>query len=182
MEFYGAMDGAGKFVRGDAVAGLIITGINIVGGLLMGMVYRNLTSAQAFEKYTILTIGDGLVAQIPALLVSTAAGILVTKGASETGARPGDGRPDARQRPRDAPRRRRAGADGAAARHADGAVRDHRRGAVRVLEHGRRARQRIAQRPQAPRQPRPKPEGDDTQPRSRTCSPSTASASRSATA
>ncbi|MFO1032420.1 MAG: flagellar biosynthesis protein FlhA [Planctomycetota bacterium] len=83
MEFYGAMDGAGKFVRGDAVAGLIITGINIVGGLLMGMLYRNQTLGQAFSHYTILTIGDGLVAQIPALLVSTAAGILVTKGASE---------------------------------------------------------------------------------------------------
>jgi flagellar biosynthesis protein FlhA len=83
MEFYGAMDGAGKFVRGDAVAGLIITGINIVGGLIMAMVYGTLTLGQAFEKYTILTIGDGLVAQIPALLVSTAAGILVTKGASE---------------------------------------------------------------------------------------------------
>jgi flagellar biosynthesis protein FlhA len=83
MAFYGAMDGAGKFVRGDAVAGLIITAINIVGGLIMAMVYGNLTLAQAFEKYTILTIGDGLVAQIPALLVSVAAGILVTKGQSE---------------------------------------------------------------------------------------------------
>ncbi len=83
MEFYGAMDGAGKFVRGDAIAGLLITGINIVGGLVMAMAYGNMTLAQAFQKYTILTIGDGLVAQIPALLVSTAAGILVTKGASE---------------------------------------------------------------------------------------------------
>jgi flagellar biosynthesis protein FlhA len=83
MEFYGAMDGAGKFVRGDAVAGLIITVINIAGGLIMAMVYGNQTLSQAFETYTILTIGDGLVAQIPALLVSTAAGILVTKGASE---------------------------------------------------------------------------------------------------
>ncbi len=83
MEFYGSMDGAGKFVRGDAVAGLIITGINIVGGLVMGMVYRDQKLGEAFETYTILTIGDGLVAQIPALLVSTAAGILVTKGASE---------------------------------------------------------------------------------------------------
>jgi flagellar biosynthesis protein FlhA len=83
MEFYGAMDGAGKFVRGDAIAGLIITAINIVGGLVMAMVYGTQTLSQAFETYTILTIGDGLVAQIPALLVSTAAGILVTKGASE---------------------------------------------------------------------------------------------------
>ena len=83
MEFHGSMDGAGKFVRGDAVAGLIITGINIAGGLILAMVYGNLTLGQAFEKYTILTIGDGLVAQIPAILVSTSAGILVTKGASE---------------------------------------------------------------------------------------------------
>jgi flagellar biosynthesis protein FlhA len=85
MEFYGAMDGAGKFVRGDAVAGLVITAINIVGGLIMAMVYRGMNLQDAFVQYTILTIGDGLVAQIPGLLVSTAAGILVTKGASETG-------------------------------------------------------------------------------------------------
>ena len=84
MEFYGAMDGAGKFVRGDAIAGLIITAINIVGGLVMGIAFTGMSAGAAFEKYTILTIGDGLVAQIPALLVSTAAGILVTKGASES--------------------------------------------------------------------------------------------------
>jgi flagellar biosynthesis protein FlhA len=84
MEFYGAMDGAGKFVRGDAIAGLIITAINIVGGLVMGIAFSGMSAGAAFEKYTILTIGDGLVAQIPALLVSTAAGILVTKGASES--------------------------------------------------------------------------------------------------
>ncbi len=85
MEFYGAMDGAGKFVRGDAVAGLIITAINIVGGIIMAKVYGNMDLLQAFDKYTILTIGDGLVAQIPGLLVSTAAGILVTKGATSNG-------------------------------------------------------------------------------------------------
>ncbi|MBK8099277.1 MAG: flagellar biosynthesis protein FlhA [Planctomycetes bacterium] len=84
-EFYGAMDGAGKFVRGDAVAGLLITGINIAGGLIMGMVYRGQGFGDALQQYTILTIGDGLVAQIPALLVSTASGVLVTKGASEAG-------------------------------------------------------------------------------------------------
>jgi len=84
-EFYGAMDGAGKFVRGDAVAALIITAINIIGGLIMAMVYQQLDFATALQKYTVLTIGDGLVAQVPALLVSTAAGVLVTKGASEAG-------------------------------------------------------------------------------------------------
>lgn len=84
-EFYGAMDGAGKFVRGDAVAGLIITGINIAGGIVMGMVYRSMSFGDALDTYTILTVGDGLVSQIPGLLVSTASGILVTKGASEEG-------------------------------------------------------------------------------------------------
>src|SRR3972149_2959916 len=64
MEFYGAMDGAGKFVRGDAIAALIITVINIVGGLIMAMVYGTLTLNEAFEKYTILTIGDGPVAAV----------------------------------------------------------------------------------------------------------------------
>jgi flagellar biosynthesis protein FlhA len=84
-EFYGAMDGAGKFVRGDAIAGLIITAINIIGGLIMAMVYRQMAFGDAFTHYTVLTIGDGLVAQIPGLMISTAAGILVTKGASEAG-------------------------------------------------------------------------------------------------
>jgi flagellar biosynthesis protein FlhA len=77
-EFFGAMDGASKFVRGDAVAGLIITGINIAGGLVSGLV-SGMSLAQAGKTYTILTIGDGLVSQIPALLISTAAGILVTR-------------------------------------------------------------------------------------------------------
>jgi flagellar biosynthesis protein FlhA len=80
-EFFGAMDGASKFVRGDAVAGLAVTGINIIGGLLAGMLRDHLSLAQAAETYTILTVGDGLVSQIPALLVSTAAGILVTRAA-----------------------------------------------------------------------------------------------------
>ena len=84
-EFYGAMDGAGKFVRGDAVAGLIITAINIAGGLIMARVYRDMPFGQALDTYTILTVGDGLVSQIPGLLTSTAAGVLVTKGASEAG-------------------------------------------------------------------------------------------------
>jgi flagellar biosynthesis protein FlhA len=78
-EFYGAMDGASKFVRGDAVAGLMITGINIIGGLLAGLLRDHMSATQAVEAYTVLTIGDGLVSQIPALLVSTAAGVLVTR-------------------------------------------------------------------------------------------------------
>jgi len=78
-EFFGAMDGASKFVRGDAIAGLIITGINIVGGLLAGLLRDHLSLSQAVETYTVLTIGDGLITQMPALLVSTAAGVLVTR-------------------------------------------------------------------------------------------------------
>ncbi len=77
--FFGAMDGASKFVRGDAIAGLLITFINFIAGVLIGMVQGDLTFAQALDTYTILTIGDGLVSQIPALIVSTAAGLLVTK-------------------------------------------------------------------------------------------------------
>jgi len=77
--FYGAMDGASKFVRGDAVAGLIITAINIGAGILIGIVQKNLSFAQATQTYTLLTVGDGLVTQIPALVVSTAAGMLVSK-------------------------------------------------------------------------------------------------------
>jgi flagellar biosynthesis protein FlhA len=80
IEFFGAMDGASKFVRGDAVAGLIITAINIAGGLITGLLRDKLSLSAAVDTYTILTIGDGLVSQIPALLVSTAAGIVVTRG------------------------------------------------------------------------------------------------------
>jgi flagellar biosynthesis protein FlhA len=81
--FYGAMDGAAKFVRGDAIAGLIITVINIVGGLAIGFLRHGMPLADAVTTYTTLTAGDGLVSQIPALLVSTAAGIVVTKGGIE---------------------------------------------------------------------------------------------------
>ena len=82
IEFFGAMDGASKFVRGDAVAGLIITAINIVGGLAAGLIRDHMSLATAVESFTILTIGDGLVSQMPALLISTASGILVTRAGS----------------------------------------------------------------------------------------------------
>lgn len=78
-DFYGSMDGASKFVRGDAVAGLMILAINIIGGLSIGMVQHDLEFNDAMEKYSLLTIGDGLVAQIPSLLLSTAAAIMVTR-------------------------------------------------------------------------------------------------------
>lgn len=78
-EFYGSMDGASKFVRGDAVAGILILLINLIGGLAIGTLQHDLTFAEAARYYTLLTIGDGLVAQIPALLLSTAAGIIITR-------------------------------------------------------------------------------------------------------
>lgn len=81
--FFGSMDGATKYVKGDATAGLIITGINLVGGIVMGMVYGGLSINDALSKYTILTIGDGLSSQIPSLLISLATGILVTKASSD---------------------------------------------------------------------------------------------------
>lgn len=83
-DFYGAMDGASKFVRGDAIAGLLITGINILGGLIIGVLQLGLPLAEAAKTYTILTVGDGLVSQIPALLVSAAAGIVVSRAGSDT--------------------------------------------------------------------------------------------------
>ena len=78
-DFFGSMDGASKFVRGDAVAGILIMVINIVGGLFIGMLQHDLSFAQAAQNYTLLTIGDGLVAQIPALIISTASGIVVAR-------------------------------------------------------------------------------------------------------
>lgn len=78
-DFYGAMDGASKFVRGDAIASIIITAINIVGGLVIGVVQKGIPIAEAAKTYTTLTVGEGLVAQMPALIISTGAGILVTR-------------------------------------------------------------------------------------------------------
>ena len=82
-DFYGAMDGASKFVRGDAVASVIITVINVVGGLIIGVAQRGLEIGDALQTYTLLSVGDGLVSQIPALIISTAAGLVVTRAASE---------------------------------------------------------------------------------------------------
>lgn len=82
--FYGAMDGASKFVRGDAVAGILIVLINIIGGLIIGVLQMGMPVVQAAQNYTLLTVGDGLVTQVPALIVSTAAGLLVTRTAAST--------------------------------------------------------------------------------------------------
>jgi flagellar biosynthesis protein FlhA len=82
-DFYGSMDGASKFVRGDAVAGILITAINIIGGIIIGVAQSGMDFAKAAETFTLLTVGDGLVTQIPALIISTAAGILVTRNTND---------------------------------------------------------------------------------------------------
>lgn len=82
-DFFGAMDGASKFVRGDAIAGLVITTINIIGGLVLGVLFYNMNLASAAETFTSLTIGDGLVGQIPALIISLSAGIVVSKAGAQ---------------------------------------------------------------------------------------------------
>jgi flagellar biosynthesis protein FlhA len=82
-DFYGAMDGASKFVRGDATAAVLITGINLVGGIVIGLLHRHMTFSDTIHTYSTLTVGDGLAAQIPALLISVATGIIVTRNASE---------------------------------------------------------------------------------------------------
>ena len=83
-DFFGAMDGAGKFVRGDAVAGILITGVNIVAGLFLGVFQHGMSPAQAVDVFTKLTIGDGLVSQVPAFLISLSAGLIVTRSSEET--------------------------------------------------------------------------------------------------
>jgi len=83
-DFYGAMDGASKFVKGDAIVGIIITIINILGGIVIGMLMGELTITEVISQYILLTIGDGLVSQIPALIISTASGIIVTRAASDS--------------------------------------------------------------------------------------------------
>ncbi len=82
-DFYGSMDGASKFVRGDAIAGILITAINIIGGIIIGVAQNGMDASTAAETFTLLTVGDGLVTQIPALIISTAAGILVTRNAND---------------------------------------------------------------------------------------------------
>jgi len=83
-DFYGAMDGASKFVRGDAIAGLVITALDIIGGFIVGVAQKGMGFSEALQTYTVLTVGDGLVSQIPALIVSTSAGILVSRAAAES--------------------------------------------------------------------------------------------------
>ena len=84
-DFHGAMDGASKFIRGDAIAGILVTGINLVGGLFIGIVQLGMTASEAAMTYSVLTIGDGLVSQVPALVISVAAGLLVTRVSDDSG-------------------------------------------------------------------------------------------------
>ena len=81
-DFYGSMDGASKFVRGDAIAGIVITAINIIAGIIVGVFQFNMDIASAAETFTLLTVGDGLVSQIPALIISTAAGVIATRNSN----------------------------------------------------------------------------------------------------
>ncbi len=104
-DFFGAMDGAGKFVRGDAIAGIVITLVNIAAGLFLGVVQHGMSVGEAVNVFTKLTIGDGLVSQVPAFLISLAAGLIVTRSSSET--RPGPRRDLAALRPARGARRRR---------------------------------------------------------------------------
>jgi flagellar biosynthesis protein FlhA len=92
-DFFGSMDGASKFVRGDAVAGILILLINIIGGLIVGVLQHDMELGDAAKNYTLLTIGDGLVAQIPALIISTAAGLVVSRVGHRRGHRPAVRRP-----------------------------------------------------------------------------------------
>ena len=78
-DFYGSMDGASKFVRGDAIAGILITALNIIAGIIVGVAQGDMGIAQAAETFTLLTVGDGLVSQVPAIIISTAAGIIATR-------------------------------------------------------------------------------------------------------
>jgi flagellar biosynthesis protein FlhA len=91
-DFYGSMDGASKFVRGDAIAGILITFINVIAGIIIGVAQNGMSAAQAAEIFTLLTVGDGLISQIPALIISTAAGVIATRNTSEEslGAQIGD--------------------------------------------------------------------------------------------
>lgn len=82
-DFYGAMDGASKFVKGDAIAGIVIVVINLIGGIIIGILFFNLSAMDSLKRFALLTVGDGLVSQIPALLISTASGIIVTRSASD---------------------------------------------------------------------------------------------------
>src|SRR5262249_14272671 len=86
-QLYGAMDGAMKFIKGDTIAGLVITAINLIGGFAIGMLRMNMTAGDAAQVYSILTIGDGLVAQIPSVLITLCAGVIITRVSNQDGSR-----------------------------------------------------------------------------------------------
>ena len=121
--FFGAMDGASKFVRGDAIAGLLIVGINIVGGIIIGVAQKGMSFGDATQTFTLLTVGDGLVSQMPALIVSTAAGLMVSKAGVEGATDKALMQPALLLSPGAGHGRRRDGRCRGPARHADHGVR-----------------------------------------------------------
>ena len=126
-DFYGAMDGASKFVKGDAMAGILITAINLLGGIVIGVVQQGMPFSEAGQHFSLLTVGDGLCAQIPALLISVATGILVTRSALRERPRQRHRRPDPRPAQGAARRRRRDHGVRARAGPAEDPVPRHRR-------------------------------------------------------
>ena len=160
-DFYGAMDGASKFVKGDAIAGILIIVINVVGGIAIGMIQRGMELGDAINSYTLLTIGDGLVSQIPALLMAVSTGMIVTRSNAEIGHghdREQPAEPVA-QRPDD--RRMRGHRDGADPRNAAHPVRagrrvPHLRVAADQDVAGRRRRRRRRRRTRSPPRRRPR--------------------------
>ena len=177
--FFGAMDGASKFVRGDAIAGLLVVFINIIGGMIIGIAQQGMPFAEAARTYTLLTVGDGLVTQVPALIVSTAAGLLVSKagvgGAADKALlQQLSGYPKALGMSA-----RRDDRDGAAARHPDAAVPAARRRRGRARLHDREAH--AGSRP-PPKPARPRPPPRPSRPRSRSAPRSRSTTSRSSSA
>ena len=186
-DFYGAMDGASKFVKGDAMAGILITAINLLGGIIIGVVQQGMSFAEAGQHFSLLSIGDGLCAQIPALLISVATGILVTRSAGSRG-RPRLDRLHADPRPAQGAARRRRDGHGLRPRPgpAQAPVLRHRRALLRrrlvaaqQAEHPAAARTR--RRPRPPPRPSRRSSRPRATPRS-TRSRSTRSSWRSASA
>ena len=156
--FFGAMDGASKFVRGDAIAGLLVVFINIIGGMIIGIAQQGMPFADAARTYTLLTVGDGLVTQVPALIVSTAAGLLVSKAGVAGAADKALMRAALRLSQGARHVGRRDGGDGAAAGHSDAAVPAARRRRRRARLHHRQAAEgRARGRGQARPRPRKAP-------------------------
>ena len=166
--FFGAMDGASKFVRGDAIAGLLVVFINVIGGMIIGIAQQGLRFADAAHSYTILTVGDGLVTQVPALIVSTAAGLLVTKAGVAGAADKALLKPALRLSQGAWHVRRRDAGNGASARHPDHPVPGARQRCERARLHRRQAHEAASDgKENRSRRQEPKPPTNRSRPRSR---------------